>query len=108
MIVRDDRKEESPWRMTAKLLADFETLEKEALNETLYYRSHNKESIISKASESLIVERTSKPLEEINISKEWQNENGLFLSVPGGVAKAKRYHAVVQWSLQDVPMNGEG
>ncbi|EGO8275979.1 hypothetical protein E3441_002459 [Enterococcus faecalis] len=108
LIVRDDRKEESPWRMTAKLLADFETLEKEALNETLYYRSHNKESIISKASESLIVERTSKPLEEINISKEWQNENGLFLSVPGGVAKAKRYHAVVQWSLQDVPMNGEG
>ncbi|MRJ30461.1 hypothetical protein FDP48_10930 [Enterococcus faecalis] len=108
LIVRDDRKEESPWRMTAKLLADFETLEKEALNETLYYRLHNKESIISKASESLIVERTSKPLEEINISKEWQNENGLFLSVPGNVAKAKRYHSVVQWSLQDVPMNGEG
>lgn len=105
LIIRDDRGNGNSWRVTAKLLAPFQTKENELLGETLFYRSGGREEVIGKDLEAVITKETSLPSIGINISNNWNNRFGLFLSVPGGGAQAKSYHSTIRWSLQDVPDN---
>ncbi|MFW7431255.1 WxL domain-containing protein [Vagococcus carniphilus] len=103
--VQDNRAGKRNWRMTARLLSDFKTTENERLKETFLFKTKKAENPITTSAETLIVERNSEMSELVNLSQEWNEEEGLMISVPPGVAKSKEYQAKMQWNLQDVPEN---
>ncbi|HCM89926.1 MULTISPECIES: isopeptide-forming domain-containing fimbrial protein [Vagococcus] len=103
--VRDNRWGDHRWRMTARLLDDFKNTDNDLLKQTLFLRKNNQESIIGVEMDAVIKQESSSFNEVVNISGDWNENEGIFISIPPGTAKEAAYQAKIQWTLQDVPMN---
>ena len=107
LTVKDSRPLSSnpSWTMTAKLDKQL-TTETGSRLEGLQYRYRGNVSPLTEDASVQIYQKETKNSEVVNISDTWEtSEDGLYLEVRAGTAKADAYAGVIKWELQNVPPN---
>lgn len=112
LVVTDTRLTKVEWRVTAKLESElYNSAQDSTLKDALVYYYGTNKYILSDNSKAVVYEHsptaTSLESETVNLSNSWDEENGLQLEVKAGTAKVGTYEATIQWTIEDVPGQGD-
>ncbi|MEB7428317.1 MucBP domain-containing protein [Enterococcus faecalis] len=102
----DGRKKGSKWQLYAKLQQPLINSSGKILSSGLSYQvGKEKKDITTNVYQIIQSHTTTKDREQINLSNNWNNTQGLFLKVNEGEAQVGTYQGVIEWILNDVPTN---
>ncbi|WP_167628963.1 bacterial Ig-like domain-containing protein [Listeria valentina] len=108
IIVEDTRRRSknwnNNWQITAKQVSPFETKQKDILTNVLVFkRNTSSEQVISDKSSTIVFSGKSNAANFYDVL--WAKNQGLFLKIPPGKAKANQaYQNVIEWNLSDAPL----
>lgn len=101
--IEDTRAQKQPWTLSVKQASPFESMDGDTLTQVLIFRKNGVEDKgIDVENEVDVYSANSPNLNDYFVS--WQKDEGFFLKVPPGIAKAKQYQTELQWNLKDTPI----
>lgn len=101
--IEDTRAQKQPWTLSVKQASPFESMDGDTLTQVLIFRKNGVEDKgIDVENEVDVYSENSPNLNDYFVS--WQKDEGFFLKVPPGTAKAKQYQTELQWNLKDTPI----
>lgn len=101
--IEDTRAQKQPWMLSVKQASQFESMDGDTLTQVLIFRKNGVEDKgIDVENEVDVYSANSPNLNDYFVS--WQKDEGFFLKVPPGTAKAKQYQTELQWNLKDTPI----
>lgn len=101
--IEDTRAQKQPWTLSVKQASPFESMDGDTLTQVLIFRKNGVEDKgIDVENEVDVYSANSPNLNDYFVS--WQKDEGFFLKVPPGAAKAKQYQTELQWNLKDTPI----
>ncbi|MDT1956992.1 BspA family leucine-rich repeat surface protein [Carnobacterium divergens] len=101
--IEDTRAQKQPWTLSVKQASPFESIDGDALTQVLIFRKNGiEDKAIDVENEVDVYSEGSPNLNDYFVS--WQKDEGFFLKVPPGTAKAKQYQTELQWNLKDTPI----
>ncbi|MBF2397069.1 BspA family leucine-rich repeat surface protein [Listeria seeligeri] len=101
--IEDTRAQKQPWTLSVKQASPFESMDGDTLTQVLIFRKNGVEDKgIDVENEVDVYSEKSPNLNDYFVS--WQKDEGFFLKVPPGTAKAKQYQTELQWNLKDTPI----
>lgn len=110
LVVEDTRRRSAGWnnnwQVTAKQISPFVTSQKDLLSNVLVFRDDataSKEQIIGEKASTIVFNGKSNTADFYDVF--WAKNQGLFLKIPPGKAKADQvYQNVIEWNLSDAPL----
>ncbi|MBC1522110.1 hypothetical protein HB912_10675 [Listeria aquatica] len=110
IVVEDTRRRSNGWnnnwQVTAKQLSPFVTKQNDLLSNILVFKGATataKEQIIGEKASTLVFKGKSSSADFYDVF--WDKNQGLFLKIPPGKAKANQvYQNVIEWNLSDAPL----
>lgn len=110
IVVEDTRRRSTGWnnnwQVTAKQLSPFVTKQNDLLSNILVFKGATataKEQIIGEKASTLVFKGKSSSADFYDVF--WDKNQGLFLKIPPGKAKANQvYQNVIEWNLSDAPL----
>ncbi|HCJ4447826.1 TPA: bacterial Ig-like domain-containing protein [Listeria innocua] len=103
IVVQDTRAKKEGWHLTVKQMVPFESVDGDQLNQVLVYKKEGQEDQYIDTQNAVEIFRDEKLNgKEYEIS--WSKDQGFFLNVPPGLAKAKQYQTELQWNLTNTPI----
>ncbi|HDR6289124.1 TPA: WxL domain-containing protein [Bacillus cereus] len=108
LAVQDSRalSENPSWMMTVKLDQPLKGKKTGSILNGLHYRYGGSDSILSEEASVEVYKKKTENDEIFNITDIWNKDgDGLYLDVKAGTAKSDAYEGIINWTLQDVPMN---
>lgn len=103
VLVEDTRINKQPWNLTVQQITPFESVDGDSLNQVLLYRQDGQEDEIIDTTNSVQVFKDNGS-QQTSYQISWAKNEGFFLKVPPGTAKAKQYQTELQWNLEDTPI----
>jgi len=103
VLVEDTRINKQPWNLTVQQITPFESVDGDSLNQILLYRQDGQEDKIIDTINSVQVFKAN-GTQQTSYQISWAKNEGFFLKVPPGTAKAKQYQTELQWNLEDTPI----
>ncbi|WP_236659093.1 WxL domain-containing protein, partial [Carnobacterium maltaromaticum] len=101
--IEDTRVQKQPWNLSVKQVSPFESSEGDKLTQVMIFRKNGIEDKgIDVDNEVDVYSQNSSNPNDYFIS--WEKNEGFFLKVPPGTAKAKQYQTELQWNLKDTPI----
>lgn len=101
--IEDTRAQKQPWNLSVKQVSPFESSEGDKLTQVMIFRKNGIEDKEIDVDNEVDVysENNPNPNDYFIL---WQKNEGFFLKVPPGTAKAKQYQTELQWNLKDTPI----
>lgn len=101
--IEDTRVQKEPWTLSVKQANPFESIDGDELTQVLIFRKNTEEDKgIDLKNEVNVYSENNLNLNDYFIS--WKKNEGFFLKVPPGTAKAKQYQTELQWNLKNTPI----
>ncbi|MHC5279333.1 bacterial Ig-like domain-containing protein [Listeria kieliensis] len=108
IVVEDTRRRSknwnNNWQVTVRQVSPFKTKQKDVLTNILIFkRNASSEQIISEKNSTIVFDGKSNTADFYDVL--WAKNQGLFLKVPPGAAKAKQiYQSIIEWNLSNSPL----
>lgn len=105
LTIQDTRVKKSEWQLTAKMTTVLTSTSGKELPQAIHYKLNGVDKTINTAS-NLIYRQQNTNEDPFNLSDMWHpTDNGLFLVIKAGEARAEAYTGTIEWSLENVPAN---
>ncbi|EAC3312906.1 bacterial Ig-like domain-containing protein [Listeria monocytogenes] len=103
IMVQDTRAKKESWHITVKQTTPFESVDGDQLSQVLIYKKAGQDDQFIDTQNAIEIFRDEE-LDEKEYEVSWPKDQGFFLKVPPGLAKAKQYQTELQWNLTDTPV----
>lgn len=101
--IEDSRQQKNPWWLTVKQVSPFKSVDNDLLPQVLIFRQAGQDDQWLSADTAISVHYED-GLSADDYTTSWSKNEGFFLKVPPGTAKAKPYQTELQWYIQDTPI----